>query len=110
MEITAENTDDAEDADEEKLRWQAVRWIAFTYLRRRSSLRVCHPYHCSSVFSVSSASSVVNPSAVFRMIPPFVRARRRSKLPGFWQGVIRAEFWDDRRAAASYEVQFFLSE
>ena len=28
MEVTAEDTDDAEDTDEEGLPWQAVRWIA----------------------------------------------------------------------------------
>ena len=67
MKITAEDADDAENADEEELRLQAVRLIAFTHWGEMGFISWLPPNRCSSAFFVSSASSVVTPIAVFRL-------------------------------------------
>ena len=68
MEITAENSDYAENADEEGLRCKAAQSIAFTQWVRGSGFRVCHPNLSSSTSYAFSASSVVIPIAVSRIM------------------------------------------
>jgi hypothetical protein len=67
MEITAEKADYAENAEAERIRFEAMPSLAFSQQVRRSLFPMFHESACSSASSAFSASSVATPIAVLRM-------------------------------------------
>jgi hypothetical protein len=64
MEITAEQAGYAENAEAERIRFEAVPSLVFAQQVRRSLFPMFHENACSSASSAFSASSVATPIAV----------------------------------------------
>jgi hypothetical protein len=67
MEIAAEQAEYAENAEAERIRFEAVPSLAFAQRVRRGLFPMFHENACSSVSSAFSASSVATPIAVLRL-------------------------------------------